>query len=795
VKLKLRDYQLASIRGDSKWPGVWNFLYRDNHFAGMVVLPTGSGKTFTAVTFCEALMAKRKKEGDDVRVIWIAHRDELIEQAAEAFRKINPKAYMTTWIGSGKKVTLDSGEVLSGPKDAHGDVILAMINSSKKLPDAIDIVAHNKGCTYVVVIDEAHHYAVGHEYEGAYSNMYKRLMAKLRRLKHHGKKTVEKLVGLSATPERLDKRPLGFDGIAYRTTFLDLVRRGYLAKPRLYEMRSNFYAKLDVRGGEFTQQSLERLNTPTRNAAIAKEIISNRWRYGKTLVFCCTRKHCRDMGQALDQYAGEIGVDIDFRIIDGTNTKLERQEIRAWLDHGPPREFKILLNCMVYTEGFDAPTLNSVVLARPTMSETLWMQMVGRGARIVKARAVYPTSYFSSYPAVGESGMFVKTKDPTSQAYGKTVELIPGSTPKIMVERSIKDTFNLTVVSDDITRFATLLKDWELHISPESADDDEFKRRRRRKQRVKEIQETQTAVANRVEGKLAEAQLVSVQGILVVSTLFYSRIGIPLDEDRMDSIRALNEFAKGCWIDYVDHKKGCHKPADSSGKPLCTCKKRKIFDKDMFNQSYTYCVTNGQIPFQVWQKIQWAYYLHHIRNLQWVLDDNTRKSVRTYHWVPVTTITDEMRKQSRLRVNKDLAQAQTTNAGFNAEYSSRDKIMDLYSTVLRHALKMKHTLATVSVLNEVHRRVKRISARDRRLVLRTDVVMNEEKDPWIRKLFVFRETMSEAMQQILNDSCCMVQAVGLNSKLSENEAFEFRPGGKHDRAGSGNPLPDGQLDA
>lgn len=770
TKLVLRPYQKEAIQGNTDYPGIHNFLYRDGNFAGMVILPTGGGKTFTAATYCEALRRSRKKAGKDLRIVWIAHRDELISQAAEAFRRINPKAFMTTW--TSRRVVLDSGEKLPGPKDGHGDVIFAMVNSSRALPQALGLIAKSRKCQYFIVIDEAHHYAVGHDHETKYSNMYKRIMAELRAAHSGSQPTVDKLMGLSATPERHDKRPLGFDGIAYSISFVDLVERGYLARPELYEMRSNFYTKLDVRGGDFTQQSLERLNTPKRNMAIVQEILKNRWRYGKTLVFCCSRQHCQDMANMFKRLGGDLPV----HVIDGTNSKVERKQIKHWLDEGPPREFKVLLNCMVYTEGFDCPTLNSVVLARPTMSETLWMQMVGRGARIVKARGTFPLSHFGTYPKAGQIGEFTLANDPAKRSIAKTLSIVSGTIPRIEVERIIKKKFKLTVVSDDITKYATLIKDWQLHIDPHKLEEEEERKKRRRKRRIKKVQEA-LATANKVEGTLSPAQLVDVQGILIISTLFHSRIGIPMDPDRMDSVRQLYQFAKGCWVDWVDHVQGCRHPvAFDTGKPLCGCPRRKIFDNDLFAQSYTFCVTAGQIPYQVWTKLQWAYYFHHIRGKQYVLDKQTGKSVRSWEYIEVARETDAMLSASRFRVERDLTDAKDANAKFNAQFHSRDAILKLFDEVFAQSLKDPDPDTPVAALNKVHGMITKIAARDRRIVCHTNIQIGGRRDKWIWRMAQFREAMTEAMQEHLDDSCCMVQAIALDSRLSQQEAHEFRRG-------------------
>jgi superfamily II DNA or RNA helicase len=806
MKFQLRDYQREAIRGTEEQAGIHNWLFRDGRNSGIVVLPTGAGKTFTLVAYLEALRAKRKAAGENIRVLWIAHRDELIAQAAETFRKVNPGAYITSWVA--RRVVLDSGEKIPGPKDANGDIVVAMIASTKKLFEALDVVAQAKNCKYIVAVDECHHWATQTSIEieqskrtkkVVYSNMYERLYGELDKLKLScGKiKIVDKYIGLTATPERLDKRPLKFEGIAYKTTFIDMVRRGYLAKPVLREMRTNAYAKLDVRGGEFTAQSLERLNTPRRNLAIAREIIDHRWRYGKTLVFCCSVQHTKDLKLAMDKYAAKRKIDAPpIRIIDGTASNLERNEVRNWLDAGPPREFKILLNCMVYTEGFDCPSLNSIVLARPTMSESLWMQMVGRGARIVKRTATYDQSAFSDFPSVGETGIFKSAKDPAMQAVGKTVDLLPGTTPRIVVERAIKDSFNLTIVSDDITRFSTLIKEWELHVSPEAVDDKERKKREDDKKHGNKVAKKlkDRKQIRRVEGDLEEAQLVNVQGILVVSTMYQSRIGIPLDEDRMDSIRSLHEFSKGCWIDWVDHTYACTRPLDpKTGDRTCSCPSRKIFDKDLFAQSYTFCVTSGSIPSKVWTKIMWSYYFSEIQHRKTMIDQHTKKVVPTWQWIPMKTITEDMKRASRVRVRKDLEQAGVDNARFNTEYAGRKKVIELYDKVFKQAMSDNKSVASVGALNLVHERIQKISAKDRRIVVRTDVLIEGERRPWIRRLYTFREAMSAAMRNVLNDSCCMVQAVAQNSMLRDQDAHQFGRKKPATTPYSGSPYPGGRA--
>ena len=321
--MNLRDYQqqaVASVFAE------WGSGRRKT----LVVCPTGTGKT---VIFAEVV---RELAERDYRVLVIAHREELLNQAAEKIEKLT--GFMTarekgteTSIGSMCPITIASVQTLSREK-----------RLTAFAPDYFD----------VVVIDEAHH---------ALSPTYRRIIDYFN----------ADYLGVTATPDRGDKKKLGeiFDSLAFEYSTLTAIQSGYLVPivakqiPLAIDLSS-----VKKSQGDYSASDSGHIIEPYL-AAIAREIkkhCANR----KTVVFLPLIDTSVKMVQALET----IGI----KAAEVNGQSQDRAEIIERFERG---EYSVLCNAMLLTEGWDCPAVDCVVVLRPTQIRSLYVQMVGRGTR------------------------------------------------------------------------------------------------------------------------------------------------------------------------------------------------------------------------------------------------------------------------------------------------------------------------------------------------------------------------------------------------------------------------------
>lgn len=321
-----------SKRYDSYQVPAINALVRDfsNNVNGRYLLsiPTGGGKTRTAIRALIALFENGVLDRSSDRVLWVAHRHELLNQAKSALE--------------------DLGSVSIIKSDAN--ILFETVRMAPKLgPDSP---------VRLVVIDEAHHAA---------ASSYQRFFA------------YEKVgvLGLTATPSRYDGEPLSFDRESYSIGFPELVRKRVILKPR----------KISVNGGEFTDitsidntASLELLNNDERNKRIIQCIETNSDIFVKVVVYVGTINHVHDLyQQMLNSSLVNIYDSISFITGDG-NSRGISQEI--FLEHERNQSRSIIVNVDILTEGYDDPSINTAVMARPTRSKLYYMQAMGRAIRL-----------------------------------------------------------------------------------------------------------------------------------------------------------------------------------------------------------------------------------------------------------------------------------------------------------------------------------------------------------------------------------------------------------------------------
>lgn len=323
--MELRNYQQEARQSiQAEWAkGVKRTL---------LVLPTGCGKTivFSKVT------EDRVRLGE--RVLVLAHRGELLDQAADKLKKstglqaATEKAEQTS-IGSWYRVVVGSVQTLMRDKRLR-----------QFAADHFD----------TIIIDEAHH---------CLSDSYQRV------LQHFEQANV---LGVTATPDRGDMRNLGsyFESLAYEYTLPKAIKAGYLSpiKAMTIPLQINLSA-VGQQAGDFKSQDLGTALDP-----YLESIAAEMWKVAKDrkiVVFLPLVKTSQKFTNILNS--------IGFRAAEVNGESQDRAEILADFDKG---EYNVLCNSMLLTEGWDCPSIDCVVVLRPTKVRSLYSQMVGRGTRL-----------------------------------------------------------------------------------------------------------------------------------------------------------------------------------------------------------------------------------------------------------------------------------------------------------------------------------------------------------------------------------------------------------------------------
>ncbi|GFF70130.1 putative mitochondrial ATP-dependent helicase irc3 [Aspergillus lentulus] len=340
-KLVLRDYQEECIQS------VLRYLDEGQKRLG-ISLATGAGKT---VIFTELIgrIPSRNEIGD--KTLIIVHRKELVEQAAQHCRRAYPD----------RTVEIEMGH---SHASGAGDIIVASVQT---LTRGNRLAKFDPRRFKLVLVDEAHH-IVASSYRGI--------------LKHFGADEASTdspvLVGVSATFSRSDGLKLGaaIDHIVYHKDYIDMIDDNWLANAVFTTVRSeaNLSKVKKDSFGDFAIGSLSKaVNTENVNNITVRAWLANAQDRKSTLVFCVDVAHTKALTETFRNYG------IDARYITAKTPKDVRMEqLRAFRN----REYPVLMNCGLFTEGTDIPNIDCVLLARPTRSRNLLIQMIGRGLRL-----------------------------------------------------------------------------------------------------------------------------------------------------------------------------------------------------------------------------------------------------------------------------------------------------------------------------------------------------------------------------------------------------------------------------
>ena len=321
----LRPYQQqARERIHAEW--------ENGHTRTLLVLPTGTGKTIVFAS----VAADQVRAGD--RVLILAHRGELLEQAAD---KLQRSTGLVSAVEKADATCLNTW-------------FRVVVGSVQTLQRTARLERFSHDYFGTIIIDEAHH---------AITDGYRRI------LDYFGS---AKVLGVTATPDRGDMRNLGevFDSLAFEYKLTDAIKEGYLCRI----MAQTIPLKLDISsvtmsGGDYAVGDLGTALDPYLEQIAAE--MAQRCKGRKTVVFLPLIKTSQKFRDLLNSHG--------FRAAEVNGQSTDRKEVLADFDAG---KYNVLCNSMLLTEGWDCPSVDCVVVLRPTKVRSLYSQMVGRGTRL-----------------------------------------------------------------------------------------------------------------------------------------------------------------------------------------------------------------------------------------------------------------------------------------------------------------------------------------------------------------------------------------------------------------------------
>jgi superfamily II DNA or RNA helicase len=327
---ELRDYQIDTIERTRA-------VMRRGVRRVLVCAPTGSGKTVIGAEVLKGAVRKGKPS------LFAAHRRELIDQCCAKLTEAG---------------ILDYGVIMAGDRRVNRDALVQVGSiqtlTRSRLPPAS-----------LIMLDEAHRAA---------SPSYVNLAANY---------PEAYIIGLTATPERMDGKGLDhmFDEMVVVKTVPELIADGFLIKPECYAAPPESLWQLThvrIRAGDYREDELqEAMDQPK----LIGDLVDN-WRRlaeGKlTVVFATGVEHAAHIAEEFQRAGIEAGC------VTGSMSLAERASVIGDWKSG---RLRVMVNCLILIEGFDYPELECCVMARPTKSESLFLQMSGRIMRPADGKA------------------------------------------------------------------------------------------------------------------------------------------------------------------------------------------------------------------------------------------------------------------------------------------------------------------------------------------------------------------------------------------------------------------------
>lgn len=298
----------------------------------LLVLPTGCGKTIVFAKVTEDCV----RHGN--RVLVLAHRGELLDQAADKIRK-------TTGLGCA---------VEKAEESCQGSWFRIVVGSVQTLMREKRLNQFPEDYFNTIIVDEAHH---------CISDSYQRV------LQHFPEANV---LGVTATPDRGDMRNLGqyFESLAYEYTLPKAIKEGYLSPIKALTIPLKIdMSDVSVQAGDFKVGEIGTVLDPYLEGIAAE--MEKYCQDKKTVVFLPLVKTSQKFRDILNEHG--------FQATEVNGESQDRAEILRDFESG---KYNVLCNSMLLTEGWDCPSVDCIVVLRPTKVRSLYCQMVGRGTRL-----------------------------------------------------------------------------------------------------------------------------------------------------------------------------------------------------------------------------------------------------------------------------------------------------------------------------------------------------------------------------------------------------------------------------
>ena len=384
----LRPYQNSAIESLFDW------YRRGEKGHPLVVAPVASGKSLLIAETIKRI----HEQAPRTRIVVLSHVKELLEQNAAELHSHYPGADYGFYCAALKM------------KKLHNDITFASIQS------VVDKATNFNRAPQVLLVDESH--TISHNDNTGYRKFISECMTLNPNCK---------VIGFTGTPFRADTGLLHegegrlFDGIAYNIDIGFMIESGYLARPVVPKVETVMDTSgVHVRGGDYIVGELERaVDVDSVTQAMVKEIVSLGANRKKWMVFTAGISHCEHVRDAIRAYG------ITCEMVTGKTPQEERSDI---IDRYKKGEIRCLVNVAVLTTGFNAPEIDLVVLARPTRSPVLYIQMIGRGLRTAPGKDDCMVLDFGN--VIGELGPIDKVNVPRRSGVQKPKDDQPEAATK-----------------------------------------------------------------------------------------------------------------------------------------------------------------------------------------------------------------------------------------------------------------------------------------------------------------------------------------------------------------------------
>ncbi len=335
----MRDYQQAAYDCTIKKLEEVN--------SALCVMATGLGKT---IYFAHIVKHFRNKG----RIMVLAHREELILQAQDKMHTV-----------TGIKAEIEMADQWASGNLFHAqDIVVSTVQTQIAGGEGGRMQRFKPDDFSLLVIDEAHH---------APADTYKRI------IEYYRRNPDLKVLGVTATPDRHDKKAMGqiFEEVAYRYDMEDAIGDGWLVNVEQESVfvKSLDYSEIKSQAGDLNGKELAKVLEFEENLHAIADPTVKKTGDEKSLVFAASVVQAERLTEIFNRHKPDSA---DF--VCGTTPKETRRRMFKAYAQG---EFQYLVNVGVATEGFDDPSIQWIVMARPTKSRSLYAQMVGRGTRVL----------------------------------------------------------------------------------------------------------------------------------------------------------------------------------------------------------------------------------------------------------------------------------------------------------------------------------------------------------------------------------------------------------------------------